>query len=90
MNFRHGLSFAGCAALALVPLLRGADVAGDLVFTSDVPGGVGMPGGHDAVKAAAAYSNKEDKPAHRIFGLIRHGREAKLAANLNQVAALKK
>ncbi|HEV8074049.1 MAG TPA: hypothetical protein VGP21_07940 [Opitutaceae bacterium] len=79
MNFRHVLSLAGLAALALVPSLRAVDVVGDLIFTIDVPGGLGLAGVHDAVKAAAVgreYTIKEDKPDDLVLTLTHRKYEA--------------
>jgi hypothetical protein len=58
------------------------DVAGDLVWIIDIPGGLSLSGVHDAVKAAVIgreYSIKADKPDHLVFSLIRHRHEANLA-----------
>jgi hypothetical protein len=59
-----------------------SDVAGDLVWIVNVPGGLSAPGVRDIVKAAVVareYSIKEDKPDHLIFNLTRPGHEANLA-----------
>jgi hypothetical protein len=83
MNFRHLLSIAGFVALSLVPSLRAADVAGDLVLTVDVPGGLGGAAVHDAVKAAAVgreYTIKEDKPDRITFSQMHHGQNVTFTA----------
>ncbi|HTB80272.1 MAG TPA: hypothetical protein VK717_05240 [Opitutaceae bacterium] len=79
MKFHRWFSFASLAALAFFPLLRAADVAGDPVFTIDVPGGLGTSSVHDAVKAAAVgreYLIKEDKPDELVLALTHRKYEA--------------
>ncbi|HXB01443.1 MAG TPA: hypothetical protein VNV15_01330 [Opitutaceae bacterium] len=83
MNFRHLLSCAGLVALVSVPSLCAADVAGDLVLTIDVPGGLSTAGVHDAVKAAAVgreYTIKEDKPDAITFTQTHRRYEANFTA----------
>jgi hypothetical protein len=83
MNFRHWLSLSGLVALALVPSLRAVNVVGDLVLTIDVPGGLGLAGVHDAVKAAAVgreYTIKEDKPDDLVFTYTHRKYEANFTA----------
>jgi hypothetical protein len=83
MILRHWLSLAGFGALFFISSLRAANVAGDLVFTMDIPHGLSAAAVSTAVRNAALardYTIKDAGPDHLVFNQVHHGYDANFTA----------